>query len=84
MTSDETTGAWSNEAFIGRLREEGARRYHDHHPFHVAMHAGTLNREQLQAWVRNRYYYQTRVPIKDAVILSKSEDPAFRRAWIRR
>ena len=28
----------------------------------------------------NRYYYQTRIPIKDAIILSKSEDPAFRRA----
>src|SRR5207302_1392696 len=35
-------------------------------------------------WVLNRYYYQTRIPIKDAVILSKSEDPAFRRMWIRR
>src|SRR5262249_52298477 len=33
---------------------------------------------------RNRYYYQTRIPIKDAVILSKSEDAAFRRAWIHR
>ena len=32
----------------------------------------------------NRYYYQTRIPIKDALILSKSEDPAFRRMWIRR
>jgi pyrroloquinoline-quinone synthase len=34
--------------------------------------------------VRNRYYYQTRIPIKDGIILAKSEDPAFRRAWIRR
>jgi len=74
----------SKDAFVERLREEGARRYHDHHPFHVAMHAGSLSREQLQAWTRNRYYYQTRIPIKDALILSKSEDPAFRRAWIRR
>ena len=32
----------------------------------------------------NRYYYQTRIPIKDALIVSKSEDPAFRRLWIRR
>ena len=32
----------------------------------------------------NRYYYQTRIPIKDAVILSKSDDPAFRRMWIHR
>lgn len=75
---------WSREEFVERLRKEGASRYHDHHPLHVAMHAGSLNREQLQAWVRNRYYYQTRIPIKDALILSKSEDPAFRRAWIRR
>jgi pyrroloquinoline-quinone synthase len=71
-------------AFEARLRREGARRYHDRHPYHVLMHAGRLTRAQLQAWVRNRYYYQTRIPIKDAIILSKAEDPAFRRAWIRR
>jgi pyrroloquinoline-quinone synthase len=75
---------WSGEQFIEQLRNEGAKRYHDHHPYHVAMHAGTLSREQLQAWVRNRFYYQTRIPIKDALILSKSEDAAFRRAWIHR
>src|SRR5438034_8176714 len=28
--------------------------------------------------------YQTRIPIKDAIILSKSEDPAFRRMWVHR
>jgi pyrroloquinoline-quinone synthase len=72
------------EAFIDRLRREGAARYHDHHPFHHRMHAGTLSRDDIQAWVRNRFYYQTRIPIKDALILSKSEDPAFRRMWIRR
>ena len=72
------------EELTERLREEGARRYHDAHPFHRAMHAGTLTRAQLQQWVLNRYYYQTRVPIKDALILSKSEDPAFRRMWIKR
>lgn len=75
---------WSREEFVEQLRAEGARRYHDHHPFHEAMHAGALSREQLQAWVRNRFYYQTRIPIKDALILSKSEDPEFRRRWIRR
>jgi pyrroloquinoline-quinone synthase len=74
----------SRDAFLDRLRTEGARRYHDHHSFHVAMHAGTLTREQLQAWVLNRYYYQTRIPIKDALILAKSEDPDFRRLWIHR
>jgi pyrroloquinoline-quinone synthase len=72
------------EAFTESLRSEGASRYHDRHPFHVAMHEGRLGREDLQRWVLNRYYYQTRIPIKDALILAKSEDPAFRRAWIRR
>lgn len=72
------------EEFIEWLRREGAARYHDHHPFHHRMHAGTLSRSDIQAWVRNRFYYQTRIPIKDALILSKSEDPAFRRMWIRR
>jgi pyrroloquinoline-quinone synthase len=74
----------SREAFVERLRAEGGSRYHDAHPFHERMHAGTLRREELQAWVANRYYYQTRIPIKDALILAKSEDPAFRRMWIHR
>lgn len=72
------------DAFVARLREEGVRRYHDQHPFHVRMHAGQLGPEELRSWTLNRYYYQTRIPIKDALIVSKSEDPAFRRAWIRR
>jgi pyrroloquinoline-quinone synthase len=72
------------EAFVERLRREGASRYHSLHPFNVAMHAGRLDRAQLQRWVANRYYYQTRIPIKDALILAKSGDPAFRRAWARR
>lgn len=72
------------KAFLAKLRREGAARYHDRHPFHLRMHQGKLTKRQLQHWVLNRYYYQTRIPIKDALILSKSEDPAFRRVWIRR
>jgi pyrroloquinoline-quinone synthase len=72
------------EAFVAWLRDQAAPRYHDRHPFHRAMHAGRLSREQLRAWVANRFYYQTRIPVKDALILAKSEDPAFRRAWLRR
>lgn len=71
-------------AFEERLRHEGLQRYHHEHPFHVLMHAGKLTAHQLQQWVLNRYYYQTRIPIKDALILSKSEDPEFRRMWARR
>jgi pyrroloquinoline-quinone synthase len=66
------------------MRAEGARRYHDNHSFHKLMHQGKLSRVQLQTWVLNRYYYQTRIPIKDAIILSKSEDPEFRRMWLHR
>ena len=74
----------SPEAFVEWLKCEGLTRYHHEHPFHALMHAGTLSRQQLQQWVLNRYYYQTRIPIKDALIIAKSEDPAFRRAWLRR
>ncbi|WP_237560822.1 pyrroloquinoline-quinone synthase PqqC [Elioraea sp. Yellowstone] len=72
------------DAFIAWLRREGARRYHDHHPVHVLMHEGKLTKAQLQAWVLNRYYYQTRIPVKDAIIVSRSDDPAFARQWVRR
>jgi pyrroloquinoline-quinone synthase len=74
----------SKDEFVDWLRREGASRYHDAHRVHVLMHQGKLTKAQLQQWVLNRFYYQTRIPIKDAIILSKSEDPVFRRAWIRR
>ena len=72
------------DAFIARLREEGSRRYHDRHPYHVLMHEGKLTRAQLQAWIANRFYYQALIPKKDATILAKADDPAFRREWIHR
>jgi pyrroloquinoline-quinone synthase len=67
-----------------RLQAVGEQRYHHQHPFHLLMHEGKLTRGQLQAWVLNRYYYQSRIPIKDAIILSRSDDPGFRRAWRKR
>jgi len=67
-----------------RLRAIGAERYHHKHPFHLLMHEGKLTRGQLQAWALNRYYYQNIIPIKDSIILSRSDDPAFRRAWRKR
>jgi len=67
-----------------RLRRIGDERYHDKHPFHRMLHEGGLNRGQLQAWVLNRYYYQSRIPLKDAALLSRVDDRAFRREWIRR
>lgn len=72
------------ETFVQRLRDRGVARYHHRHRFHLRMHEGTLTRRELQSWVINRYYYQSRIPIKDAYILTKSDDPAFRRLWLRR
>jgi pyrroloquinoline-quinone synthase len=72
------------DLFVERLRAESTGRYHDQHPFHLRMHEGGLSQAEVQLWVRNRYYYQSRIPIKDALILAKSEDPGFRRVWLRR
>src|SRR2546426_11346305 len=74
----------SAEELSTRLESVGAERYPHRHPFHLLMHEGRLTRGQLQAWALNRYYYQSRIPIKDAIILSRSEDPDFRRAWRKR
>jgi pyrroloquinoline-quinone synthase len=70
--------------FEARLREEGRVRYHDRHPFHRRMHDGLLSPDELRTWALNRYYYQTRLPIKDALILAKTEDRVFRRKWAQR
>jgi len=43
-----------------------------------------IDARQLQAWALNRYYYQSHIPIKDAAILARSKDPAFRVAWRKR
>lgn len=74
----------SRDELRARLQAVGEARYHHRHPFHLRMHAGTLTRGQLQAWALNRFYYQSRIPMKDALILARSDDAAFRRAWRKR
>lgn len=74
----------SPEALEKRLRRIGAERYHDKHPFHALMRDGRLDRGQVQAWALNRYYYQTRIPIKDSVIMSRMVDVELRRNWSQR
>src|ERR1700676_2566073 len=74
----------SESAFIAGFDAIGEERYPHKHPFHLRMHEGALTRGQLQAWALNRYYYQSRIPIKDATILARSEDPAFRLVWRKR
>lgn len=71
----------SREDFEARLRQIGAERYHDLHPFHDRLHNGKCSPEQVRAWVINRYYYQQAIPMKDAAFMSRVDDPALRRAW---
>lgn len=73
--------AASREDFEARLRQIGEERYHDKHPFHDLLHSGGCTPDQVRAWVINRYYYQSRIPMKDAAFMSRVEDPALRRAW---
>jgi len=90
-TESVTTTATANESDLlsreelrDRLLTVGESRYHHRHPFHLRMHNGELSRGQIQAWALNRFYYQSRIPIKDSLLLAKSDDPAFRRAWRKR
>jgi len=69
---------------MGRLRAVGDQFYHDKHPFHVLMNEGRLDRQQIQGWVANRFYYQAQIPVKDAAILSNCPERDIRRVWIQR
>ena len=64
-----------------QLRHIGETRYHNLHPFHHLLHGGKLNKGQVQAWSLNRYYYQSTIPIKDAVVVSRFHDRATRIEW---
>ncbi len=74
----------SPEGLEARLRAIGAERYHDKHPFHKMLHGGELDRGQVQAWVLNRYCYQSAIPRKDAALISRVHDVELRREWRRR
>ena len=63
------------------LRDIGARRYHRLHPFHALLHGGKCSKGQVQAWALNRYYYHAQIPVKDASLIARCEDPALRREW---
>lgn len=75
--------AFSPSEFEARLRAKEAF-YHIHHPFHVEMAGGRLDRTQIQGWVANRFYYQIKIPVKDANILANCPDRETRRQWIQR
>lgn len=71
----------SADAMERRLRWIGATRYHSLHPFHRMLHGGKLSKGQVQAWALNRYYYQSTIPIKDAVVISRFRDRDIRLEW---
>ena len=74
----------SPEDLTEALRAIGAERYHSLHPFHRLLHDGKLNRQQVQAWALNRYYYQASIPVKDATLLARLPTADLRREWRRR
>ncbi len=74
---------WSRDEFETRLRALG-NRYHINHPYHLMMRNGELNRRQIQGWVANRYYYQIRIPQKDANLMARCPDREARQLWVQR
>jgi pyrroloquinoline-quinone synthase len=72
------------EALAAALHAIGAARYHNLHPFHRRLHGGECTRAQVQAWALNRYYYQSRIPAKDASLLARLPTAELRREWRRR
>ena len=74
---------WSREEFEAQLRAKEIY-YHINHPYHLEMASGKLSREQIQGWVANRFYYQIKIPVKDANILANCPDRDTRRLWVQR
>ena len=74
---------WSADDFEARLRGRESR-YHIHHPFNRRLNRGELAPFQVRGWVANRFYYQIRIPQKDAAVLANCDDRAERRRWIER
>ncbi len=74
---------WSRSELEARLRAK-EKLYHIHHPYHQLMAGGKLDREQIQGWVANRFYYQINIPRKDAAILANCPDRDTRRKWMQR
>jgi coenzyme PQQ biosynthesis protein C len=84
VRDDGAAAPWGTAEFTERLRAVAEDRYHDRHPFNVRMHQGELTPAELRRWILNRFHYQRHIPVKDALILAKFDDPALRRVWVRR
>jgi pyrroloquinoline-quinone synthase len=79
----ELTSPLSANAFVEALRRF-SESYYAVHPFHTAMHEGSLSARQLRGWAANRLAYQRAIPRKDAAIIANCPDPEVRCRWIQR
>lgn len=79
----EVKQPWTRAEFEEQLRAK-EKYYHINHEFHVLMNEGGLDKEAVQGWVANRFYYQTTIPIKDAAIMANCPDRDTRRMWVQR
>ena len=61
---------WSETVFRERMRHVGEESYYDKHPFHLLLNDGRLHIDAIRCWIRNRFYYQSHIPIKDACVLA--------------
>jgi pyrroloquinoline-quinone synthase len=83
MNNSTEQAPWSREEFKAQLLQMECY-YHIHHPYHLLMNEGKLNKEQIQGWVANRFYYQISIPIKDAAIMANCPDRESRALWVQR
>ncbi|MGZ4617487.1 MAG: pyrroloquinoline-quinone synthase PqqC [Frankiaceae bacterium] len=90
MTASDTAPATLRKAsaapaddFEAELRRAESG-YWDRHPFHRRMLSGQLPKEELRAWVANRWYYQDALPRKDASIIANCPIAQVRQQWVKR
>lgn len=83
MNETDSQAPWSREVFKSQLMGMG-RYYHIHHPYHLMMNEGKLDKAQIRGWVANRYYYQVSIPLKDAAIMANCPDRKTRALWVQR
>ena len=81
--SGKQQASWSRQEFEQKLRAK-EKFYHINHPFQVMMNQGDLDKEAIQGWVANRFYYQTSIPVKDAAIMANCRERDVRRHWVKR
>ena len=78
------SGVLTADKLEDRLREIGATRYHNLHPFHKLLHGGKCDKGQVRAWALNRFCYQAAIPRKDASLMGRCDDRELRREWLHR